>query len=109
MSLAFDVQPLFDSYCVSCHLLESPQGGLVLEAGEARANLVEVPSTQVPMMRVRPGDTGASYLIHKLRGTFARVGGSGQSMPYGSEVAGGLGAANLELIERWVRQGAPDN
>lgn len=105
----FDVQPLYDSYCVSCHMLESAQGGLVLEQGEAHSQLVGVPSTQIEMARVTPGDPERSYLLHKLRGTHLKVGGSGLPMPYGAEVSAGMSAAAIALIERWVAEGASDN
>lgn len=109
VSLAFDVQPVFDTWCVQCHLLESPQAGLVLENGEAWGNLVGIASTQAPLKRVQPGDPPASYLLHKLRGTQAQVGGSGQAMPYGSEPGGELPADARALIERWIAEGAADN
>lgn len=109
VSLMFDVQPLFDSYCVSCHMLESAQGELVLEQGEAHRHLVAVPSTQATMARVAPGEPGASYLVHKVRGTHLDAGGSGLPMPYGSEVSAGISVDAIETIERWIAQGAPDN
>ena len=109
VSLAFDLQPIFDTYCVQCHLLESAQGGLVLENGEAWANLVNVDSSQTAMKRVSPGNPADSYLLHKLRGTHIQVGGSGQPMPYGSEASAGISADSVELIERWIGDGAEDN
>lgn len=109
VSLAFDLQPIFDSACVQCHLLESQQGDLVLENGEAWANLVGIDSIQAPLKRVLPGKPEASYLVNKLLGTHLAVGGSGQPMPYGSEASAGISASSVELIERWIRQGAADN
>lgn len=109
-SLAFDIQPVLDVHCVQCHLYESQQGGLMLEQGEAHAELVDAPSTQAPMPRVVPGDPDASYLMHKLRGTHLQAGGSGLRMPFGGEAGGStLGAAQIELIADWIRAGAPDN
>ncbi|HAC35537.1 MAG TPA: hypothetical protein DCF45_13570 [Gammaproteobacteria bacterium] len=108
-SLMFDLQPVFDARCVQCHLLESPQGGLVLENGEAHFNLVDTPSTQVSMPRVAPGDPQQSYLIHKMRGSHIEAGGSGQPMPFGNESSVGMPAKEIELIERWITAGAPDN
>ena len=107
---AFDIQPVLDVHCVQCHLYESQQGGLMLEQGEAHAELVDAPSTQAPMPRVVPGDPDASYLMHKLRGTHLQAGGSGLRMPFGGEAGGStLGAAQIELIADWIRAGAPDN
>ena len=109
VSLMFDVQPLFDSYCVSCHMLESAQGGLVIEQGEAHRNLVKVPSTQVQMARVDPGRPESSYLLHKMRGTHLEIGGGGLPMPYGSEVSAGISEEAIATIERWIAQGAANN
>ena len=109
-SLAFDIQPVLDVHCVQCHLYESQQGGLMLEQGEAHAELVDAPSTQASMPRVVPGDPDGSYLMHKLRGTQLQAGGSGLRMPFGGEAGGStLGAAQIELIADWIRAGAPDN
>jgi len=109
VSLAFDLQPIFDTYCVQCHLLESAQGGLVLENGEAWTNLVNTDSTQAPLKRVNPGIPAKSYLLNKLRGTHIPVGGSGQPMPYGSEASAGISVNSVELVERWISEGAADN
>ena len=109
VSLAFDLQPIFDTACVQCHLLESQQGELVLENGEAWVNLVNVDSIQAPLKRVVPGDPANSYLLHKLKGIHLEVGGSGQPMPYGSEASAGISASAVELVEHWIRQGAADN
>ena len=105
-----EVQPLFDTYCVVCHLLESAQAGLVLEAGESHAALVDVPSTQAPLPRVTPGDPDRSYLLLKLRGTHLGAGGSGARMPLAGEGPGmHLSPAQIETIEAWVRAGAQDD
>lgn len=109
-SLARDVQPVFDRQCVACHLYESAQGGLVLEAGEAHAATVGVPSSEAKLPRVEPGNPDGSYLVHKLRGTHLSVGGNGAQMPFNADTGrGGLPSDELRLIEAWVRAGAPDN
>lgn len=109
-SLGRDLQPLFDTYCVSCHMLESAQGDLILESGEAHLALVGTPSTQALMARVAPGDPDHSYLLHKLRGTHAAVGGTGARMPFATEGPGAqLAPAQIETIEAWVRAGAQDD
>lgn len=110
VSLSRDVQPILDRHCVACHLYESPQGGLSLEAGDAHGATVGVASSEAPLPRITPGDPARSYLVHKLRGTQARVGGSGAAMPFNADTGGsGLPREELELIERWIRAGAPDN
>jgi len=57
------------------------------------------------MMRVVPGDTGSSYLWHKLTGTHTKVGGSGGQMPLGYPA---LDAKTLGVIETWILEGAPE-
>lgn len=110
VSLARDVQPILDRHCVACHLYESPQGGLLLEAGDTHAATVAVPSTQAPLPRVAPGDPERSYLVHKLRGTHVQVGGSGAPMPFNADTgSNGLASDELQVIEAWIRAGAPDN
>jgi hypothetical protein len=101
-----DIQPIFDRNCtVNCHSGSAPSGGLDLSSGASRAALVGVPSEEVPtLLRVSPGDPDASYLLDKVGGTYASVGGSGTRMP--PELV--LSAAELELFRTWVEAGAPD-
>jgi len=109
VSLANNVQTILDARCVQCHFLESAQGELVLEQGEAFASLVNIPSSQAPMNRVEPGNPDRSYLMHKLRGTHHSVGGSGSAMPLGGEVSSGLSTDDMALIQTWIVTGAHDN
>ena len=109
VSLEFDLQPLLDSNCVQCHFLESAQGGLVLENGEAWSNLVDITSRQTTMNRVTPLKPQQSYLVHKLRGTHIEAGGSGLPMPYSSEANIGLSMETIDMVERWILQGADNN
>jgi hypothetical protein len=55
---------------------------------------------------VTPGAPEKSYLLSKLLGTQSQVGGSGSQMPYG---ASPLQQAQINLIQQWISQGAPDN
>jgi len=78
------VEPIFTVTCASvrCHSGPSQQNGLDLSAGNALANIVGVPSTDVSAMnRITAGDPLQSYIIHKLRGTQLTVGGAGERMP----------------------------
>jgi hypothetical protein len=103
-----DIELVLDQTCATsgCHAAESAQAGLVLATGSSRANIVSVPSTEVPGLdRIEPGLANSSYLIHKLRGTQLAVGGSGERMPQG-------GPPDPELqedLERWTGGGAADN
>ena len=58
------------------------------------------------MNRVTPGDQLQSYLVHKIRGTMADVGGSGSQMPRGS---GPLSDEDQNTISAWVQAGANNN
>lgn len=102
---ADDIEPYLDATCAlpDCHTTESAAAGLVLKSGAAYGNLVDRPSTQVPRLaRVRPSQVDSSYLVHKLDGTQAMVGGSGERMPKGGQVDPNF----LDRLKRWIRSGA---
>lgn len=104
-----DIQPIFTANCAfsGCHGSVSPQLGQNLSAGRAYASIVGVPSAEVPALdRVEPSDPDASYLVHKIQGTQASVGGFGGRMPLG---AGALPADEIQLIRAWIAAGALDN
>ncbi|MCX4244367.1 hypothetical protein [Paraliomyxa miuraensis] len=97
---ADDVEPILEASC-SCHI-DGVEAGLSLLDGHA--NLVDVPSTQVPALdRIEPGSPEDSYLWHKLHDTHASVGGTGNPMP---APVGGLAAGSLAIIEAWILDGA---
>ena len=97
-----DIQSIWSTHCVSCHDAAGASGGLVLDEGEAFANLVLVPSS-AGLDYVQPGDLEASYLWHKINGTQVSVGGAGSSMPSGG---GALSADEIAAIELWILEGA---
>lgn len=107
-SLSAHVQPIFNSNCAlsGCHDASSPALGMNLSAGAAYLNTVDVPSVQSSLDRIEPFSTADSYLIHKLQGTQASVGGSGSQMPRN---ASPLSEATIDMIRAWVRVGAPNN
>lgn len=98
-----DVVPIFKTSCVMCHLPGNGPGGLELHPKGGYANLVGVPSTQSPLLRVAPGKPEESYLYRKLVGTHAGAGGSGERMPFGDA---SLGEGQIEVIRRWIADGA---
>ncbi len=100
------IQPIFTDNCMPCHDEPSPERDQDLSEGNAYANIVNVESVEAsPMDRIEPFDPDNSYLLHKLRGTQASVGGSGQRMPRGGPF---LSAATINTIEDWVLAGAPE-
>lgn len=89
----------------NCHGTQGAmQAGLELSSvATSEANLVGVDSAQVPTsLRVAAGDSGASYLMNKLRGD-AGMAPTTQQMPVG----GMLCEARLEAVRQWIDDGAP--
>ena len=88
---------------VGCHDLLGRQQGLVLVAGQAHGNIVEVASEQMPALRrIQPGNFADSYLYRKITG----AGITGDRMPQGSPP---LSAAQIALVRDWIRRGAPND
>lgn len=110
-TLGVDVQPIFNTNCISCHGVNATRAGLDLTAAVAYANLVGVPSTELPSMnRITAGDPGQSYLFHKISGTQGSActaagqptAACGSLMPPG----GSLDATEIEMIRQWILGGA---
>ncbi|MGD8418782.1 MAG: hypothetical protein PVH91_17090, partial [Pseudomonadales bacterium] len=98
------VQQVFTNNCAfsGCHAGASPQQGMDLSEGQAYANIVNVPSQEMPSLdRIEPGDPDNSYLVRKIEGT-----GLLERMPAGSPP---LSDATIQLIRDWVSAGAPNN
>ena len=108
LSFALHVEPTFTANCAlgGCHVAPTPAGGLDLRQAQAFGNLVNVVSSQVPhLSRVTPNDPDSSYLIIKLIGDAALVGGVADQMPPG----GALRAGQIDTIRLWIDAGAPNN
>jgi len=99
-SLASDIQPIFDNNCIGCHGAGG-QAGLDLRSGQSHGNLVGVTSTESALSLVEAGLPAQSWLFLKLTGQHD----VGDAMPPG----GSVGAANLDLVESWITEGALDN
>jgi len=92
---------IFTPICSVCHAGGSAPQGLHLDAANAYANLVGVPSNEVPaLLRVSPGDPADSYIIQKLEGHAA----VGARMPFGGPY---LDDATIAVISQWITNGAP--
>ncbi len=97
---------VFDLNCAlsGCHAGSSPQQGLNLSRGQARANIVGVRSNQRPnLLRVEPGNPDGSYLFQKITGA---AGILGERMPRGRPP---LSAEQIDAIRQWIADGALDN
>jgi len=107
VSFESDLMPTLKRRCGACHITGEEPGKMALIPGQAYAALVNQPSVEAEgMLRVTPGDPGQSYLIHKLEGTHADVGGSGARMPFHQ---GPLPAKQILQFRDWISAGAPDN
>lgn len=102
------VQPIFTANCAlsGCHAGASPAQGMNLSSGQAYGNIVNVPSVESRLLRVKPGQPDSSYLVHKIQGTQTTVGGSGGRMPLGRAA---LSQTQIDVIRQWIADGAPNN
>ncbi len=86
-----------------CHQGAGAPQGLRLEGALSYAMLVNVASSEDPgVLRVAPGNPGASYLVQKLEGS-ASV---GAQMPLN---AAPLPQATIDVIRQWITDGAVDD
>ena len=86
-----------------CHVPNNPPDGLLLTDGNTWSNTVNVAAVQRPgLMRIEPGNPDNSYLVKKIEGVDIEA----NRMPLGRDP---LSAEQIELIRRWVAEGALDN
>ncbi|HEU4366293.1 MAG TPA: hypothetical protein VFT13_12605 [Candidatus Krumholzibacteria bacterium] len=99
VSFSEDIQPIFNSRCAiaGCHVQPAPTGGLDLTEGQSWANLVGVRAQSFPGERVVAGSPAGSVLY-----LLVETG----SMP---QVGGPLSTAQIELIRKWIADGALNN
>ena len=90
IDFARDVQPLFKEHCITCHGPEQQMANLRLDR---RRDAMRGGSIAV----IAPGTSSGSRLYHKITGT-----------RYGAQMppTGPLQADNIEIIKRWLDQGA---
>jgi hypothetical protein len=102
VSFAADVQPILTANCTStqCHDAVGSAAQLDLTAGNAHAELVDVPAFQCSRSRVVAGDLDQSYLVNKLTGVDMC---SGTLMPKADMR---LSDSELEIIFVWICAGA---
>ncbi len=82
---------IFTASCIGCHSAGG-SAGMNLTAGNSYANLVNVPATTLPGMRVVPGSPSTSALVTQLASGHRSV-----------------SAANQSLISAWITAGALNN
>lgn len=103
LSYSADVEPIFIKDCLRCHGSSSPKKGLDLSSGKGLAAMLDQPSVDVPgSMLLVAGDPEASVLWHKLEHSHSK----GRGMPRTLFGARKLSQEELDLIRRWIEQGA---
>jgi hypothetical protein len=88
---------------LGCHDPLGQQSQMVLSAGRAYANIVNVGSVEMPQLsRIRPNDVANSYLYRKITG----AGITGERMPLQQPP---LSDDKIALVRNWIRRGAPND
>ena len=101
-TLARDVQPIFTARCAtsSCHTAVTHQAGMVLEAPQTYASIVNQRSTLQPALwRVRPGFPDSSMVALAIGPNPPMV-----RMPLGRPP---LTDNQIQTIRNWIARGAP--
>lgn len=100
VSFKKDIEPIIHDYCLSCH---EPKGKGYEKSGlDMRTYESLMKGTRFGAV-IKPGDSFTSIIIQVIEG---RVHAS-IKMPYG--MAGGLAKNKIELLKKWVNQGAKNN
>lgn len=94
-SYSTDIQPIFNSSCITCHSDAAPSGAYSLTG---RAGAIGVGSDTVP--NVVPNDAASSKLYRRIAGTEA------PQMPQGQAP---LDTVKTAAIRNWIDKGAKDN
>jgi len=95
-----DIRPIIEDYCLNCH---KPGGKGYKKSGlDMRTYKSLMKGTKFGTV-IKPGDSYTSILVQVVEG---RVHAS-IKMPYGMN--GGLAKDKIELLRKWVQQGAKNN
>ena len=88
---------------IGCHDTLGQQSQMVLTAGRAYAQTVNVNSVEMPQLRrIQPNDPANSYLYRKITG----AGITGERMPLQLPP---LSDEKIRLVRDWIRRGAPND
>jgi hypothetical protein len=81
---------IFTPICAGCHSGPDPAAGLNLDAAHSYNDLVNIPSTEEPMLdRVKPGDPADSFLVIHLE-----------------KDGDGAPASDIPIVVQWIMNGA---
>jgi hypothetical protein len=97
------IASLLSNNCSACHNSEDRIANLVLEPAGLYEAIVGKPSGESKWPLVTPFKPGESYLYAKMAGTHEKLAGSGVQMPAGQPP---LPAIDIDLVRRWIEQGA---
>ena len=106
VSFSRDIAPVLQNRCATCHLTGQEAGNMALHSGGAYASIVNVPSVESKLLRIKPGFAEQSYLMLKLEGKHLDAGGSGQRMPLAQSP---LDEATLQKVRDWIMGGAAND
>lgn len=100
VSFKNDIQPIFHDYCLNCHI----PGGKGYEKSGLDLRTYESLMKGTKYGRViKPGDSFTSALVVGIEGRASPA----LRMPFG--INGTLSKAQINLIKKWIDQGAKDN
>ena len=95
-----DVRPIIHDYCLNCH---RPGGKGYEKSGlDMRSYKSLMKGTRFGTV-IKPGDSFTSVFIQVIEGRVH----SSIKMPFG--MSGGLAKDEIEIMKRWVQQGAKNN
>lgn len=106
VSYAQDIQPIWNTYCNSCHRVGDQRGQLNLDANVSYTQLINSPSVcNAGVDLVEPGNPQNSMLWRKIFADPSRCNGV---MPTGNHLAA-FDMEAAKTIERWISEGAQNN
>jgi len=113
LSLATNIQPIFDRSCAlaGCHVGAVPAESLNLSRGESHEDTVGREAVQRSLDRIKAGDPAVSYLVQKIEGDPDIA---GVLMPQGcpgNPLNGAicLSGDDIAAIRTWITECALDN
>jgi hypothetical protein len=100
VSFKSDIQPIFYDYCLNCHM---PEGkGYAASGLDLRTYESLMKGTKYGAV-IKPGDSFTSALVVGIEGRASPA----LRMPWGMN--GTLSKTNINLIKKWIDQGARNN
>lgn len=109
VSFSREIQPIFDTHCIRCHVTGgfANNSGIPLRLieGVSHGLLVNKSSVQNPdWLLVKPRDPDNSLLYQKISQASPPV---GRQMPWDAGTV--VSPDEIELIRRWIEEGARNN